>query len=84
MFPLFPVGSRVRVASYGPFRGLTGTVQKVHAISGCDEPFCFYLIAVEGTYLEQPVWFQYEEVEGVSLQEMDSLARLSGKTTEFL
>jgi hypothetical protein len=72
-FTIFPVGSRVRVASYSPFRGLTGTVQKVHAIAGWDEPFCFYLIALEGTSIVQPVWFLYEEVECVSLQEMDYL-----------
>jgi hypothetical protein len=80
MFTIFPVGSRVRVASYSPFRGLTGTVQKVHAIPGWDEPFCFYLIALEGTYIAQPVWFQYEEVECVSLQEMDYLPRFSEDT----
>lgn len=83
-FPIFPVGSRVRVASYSPFRGLTGTVQKVHAIPDWDEPFCFYLIALEGTRIVQPVWFLYEEVECVSLQEMDYLASLSGETPSFL
>lgn len=83
-FTIFPAGSRVRVASYSPFKGLTGTVQKVYAISGWDEPFCFYLIALEGTRIGQPVWFLYEEVECVSLQGMDYLASLSEYTTTFL
>ena len=30
---LFPIGSRIRVNSYGPFRGLRGTVHTVDTIS---------------------------------------------------
>ena len=44
---LFPVGSRIRVNSYGPFRGLRGTVHTVDTISAdFDEPFCFYQIVI--------------------------------------
>jgi len=34
---------------------------------------CFYLVDLEGALIRQPVWFQYEEVESVSVQEFDSL-----------
>ncbi len=33
--------------------------------------FCFYLIDLEGSYVKEAVWFQYEEVESVSSQEFD-------------
>lgn len=66
---VFPIGSWVRVISYGPFRGLRGTIRSVNTISSPDldeEPFCFYLIALEGTHLPEPVWFEYDEVELIS------------------
>ena len=64
---LFPVGSRIRVNSYGPFRGLRGTVRTVDAISAdFDEPFCFYQIVLEGAYIQEPTWFEYDEVELVA------------------
>ena len=28
-----------------------------------DEPFCFYLIALEGVHIKEPIWFEYHEVE---------------------
>lgn len=48
-----PAGSRVRVISYGPFRGLKGTIRKVDIISGldADEAHCFYLAELEGTHI---------------------------------
>ena len=61
---VFPVRNRVRVTSYGPFRGLEGTIQIVEEIAGdLEEPFCFYLIKLEGASIPQPVWFESQEVE---------------------
>src|SRR2546428_10126947 len=59
----FAEGSRVRVISYSPFRGLKGTIRIVHCIVPLDEPFCFYQIELEGAQVKEPVWFAYEEVE---------------------
>jgi hypothetical protein len=58
-------GSRVRVISYGPFRGLKGTIRKVDAIPGLEagEAFCFYLVELEGKHIKEPIWFECDEVE---------------------
>ena len=64
---VFSVGSRVYVTSYGPFRGLRGTIQVVNTLSDdIEKPFRFYLIALDGTYLPDSVWFEYDEVELIS------------------
>ena len=64
---IFPEGSRVCVISYSPFRGLRGTVRQVHTISAdSEEPFCFYLITLERAQVEEPIWFEYDEVELVT------------------
>ena len=70
----FPPGSRVRVVSYSPYRGLKGTIRTVDAISrpDIDEPFCFYHIELEGTQLKEPIWFQHHEVEITSLHERNA------------
>lgn len=53
---------RVRVTNYSPFRGLKGTVVRVNRIEDeGDDPFCFYLIALDS--LREPLWFEYDEVE---------------------
>jgi hypothetical protein len=63
---VLPPGSRVQVISDGPFWGCKGTIHTVNTISAdCDQPFCFYLIALQGAYLREPVWFEYHEVEHV-------------------
>ena len=63
---IFPVGSLVHVTSYSPFRGLKGTILTVDAIADdLEEPFCFYLIALEGTHIQEPIWFEYDEVDVV-------------------
>jgi hypothetical protein len=50
---LYPPGTLVQVISYSPFRGLRGTIAVVDSISDdADEPFCFYLIMLEGTQLK--------------------------------
>ena len=60
----FSVRNRVRVTSYSPFRGLEGTIQIVDEITGdLEEPFWFYLIALEGASIPQPIWFESQEVE---------------------
>jgi hypothetical protein len=66
-YPLFSAGSRIRVTSYSPFRGLRGTIRTVDAISAdLEEPFCFYLVALEGTYIQEPIWLEHNEVEIVA------------------
>ena len=61
------VGSLVYVTSYGPFRGLRGTIQAINTIADeLEEPFCFYHIALEGASTKEPIWFAYNEVEGVA------------------
>jgi len=64
---IYPPGSLVHVTSYSPFRGLNGTIQTTDAISDdLEEPFCFYLVALEGTQIKEPIWFEHEEVELVT------------------
>jgi hypothetical protein len=63
---VFPAGSRVRVTSYSPFRGLKGTVRTVHTIAPVredEEPFCFYKVSLEGAHIGEPIWFEDGEVE---------------------
>src|SRR6266478_5518737 len=52
------------VTSNGPFRGLRGAILQVDTIEALpDEPFGFYLVALEGIQIKDPVWFECEEVE---------------------
>lgn len=61
---VLPTGSRVYVTSYSPFRGLRGTIHTVHTIpTEGEEPFCFYRVSLEGTAIQEPVWFEYDEIE---------------------
>lgn len=61
---VYPARNRVRITSYGPFRGLEGTIQFLDVIvDDQEEPFCFYLIKLEGASITQPVWFACQEVE---------------------
>ena len=64
-YPIFQAGHRVRIISYGPFRGLIGTIRIVDTILDLVEPFCFYLVELEGALTKEPVWFEYEEVEPI-------------------
>ncbi len=65
---VLPVGSLVDVINYGPFRGLKGTVQTVNTIADeAEEPFCFYLVALEGAHIQEPVWFEHDEVEAAEV-----------------
>ena len=61
---IYPSGSLVHVTSYSPFRGLNGTIQSVDTIADDrEEPFCFYLVALEGVQFKEPMWFEHDEVE---------------------
>ena len=60
-------GSLVRITSYSPFRGLRGTICRVDTIATeLEEPFCFYLIDLEGVQMKEPIWFEYDEVEVIT------------------
>jgi len=39
-----------------------------------DELCCFYLVALEGGDMKEPLWFEYSEVELVAPLHVDSLA----------
>jgi len=61
---LLQIGDRVSITSYGPFRGLRGTIRVVDRIADDLEGiFCFYRIALEGVSVREPIWFEYNEVE---------------------
>jgi len=65
---ILPVGSLVDVISYSPFRGLRGTIEVVNTITDeSEQPFCFYLVTLEGAHIQKPIWFEYNEVEAVEL-----------------
>lgn len=63
------------ITSYGPFRGLVGTIQLVDTIVSGAEQLCFYLIDLEWAQTKEPLWFEREEVESVSAYENDHLQR---------
>ncbi len=61
---IFPIGSRVRVANASLLKGLQGTIIALNMIATPGEPtFCFYKVALDGTQLHEPRWFEYHEVE---------------------
>ncbi len=61
---LFLLKNTTFSALAGPFRGLNGTIQIADTISDdLEELFCFYLVALEGTQIKEPIWFEHEEVE---------------------
>ena len=74
------VGSRVQILSYGPFRGLRGTVRTVHCLPPVEEPLYFYQIVLEGTYLKEAIWFSAEEVALFPL--LESLALEESKASQ--
>ena len=60
---VLPRGTLVYISSYGPLRGLRGTIQGVDIFE--DElkgTFCFYLVALQGEASAEPMWFESEEV----------------------
>ena len=65
---VFPIGSRVYGANGSSFRGRKGTILGIHMIATPGEPtFCFHLVALDGTQLQEPLWFEYHEVALVGL-----------------
>ena len=57
-------GNQVCITSNGPFRGLNGTILQIDTIvDDLEEPFCFYLVALEKTTFAEAIWFEYNEVE---------------------
>ena len=72
---VLPPDSLVQIISYGPFRGLKGTIRTVDTIPSADyeEPFCFYLVALEGAWMQEPVWFGCDEVEEITLSRLNSI-----------
>lgn len=64
---VLPPGSLVEITSYSPFRGLRGTIRIVDTIvDDFEEPFCFYLVDLEGAWIKEPIWFEYTEVEDIT------------------
>jgi hypothetical protein len=64
---VLPPGSLVRITSYSPFRELRGTIRTVDTIADdVEEPFCYYLIEMDGTQNKEPIWFEYNEVEVIT------------------
>jgi hypothetical protein len=60
---VYPIGSRVCVANESPLKGRKGTILGIHMIAAPGEPtFCFYLVALDGTQLQDPLWFDCQEV----------------------
>jgi hypothetical protein len=46
---------------------MRGTIRRVDTISDeFEEPFCFYLVELEGVQIREPMWFEYDEVEVVT------------------
>ena len=69
---LLAIGDKVRIVSYGPFRGLKGMIRKVNTITHGDESndsendLLFYQIDLEGAYIKVPVWFEGDEIAPLS------------------
>lgn len=64
----------MQVTNYSPWRGLKGTILTIHMITyPGDEPFCFYLVAVDGAHVKEPIWFEYSEVELITPPHVDAL-----------
>ena len=60
---VLPRETLVYISSYGPLRGLRGTIQGVDTFE--DEfkgTYCFYLVALQGEASAEPMWFESEEV----------------------
>jgi len=78
MSNVFSEGSLVRRANYSPFHGRKGIFRKVDCtFDNSEEPFCFYLMALEGTQIKEPLWFEDDEVELVRSPLVTSQAETS-------
>lgn len=46
---------------------MRGTIRSVDTVSDdLEEPFCFYLVDLEGAQKEEPIWFECDNVELVT------------------
>ena len=58
-----PVGSRVYVTHESPFKGCKGTILAIHMMATPGKATsCFYLIALDGAHLLEPLWFACQQV----------------------
>lgn len=71
-------GKRVYITSYGPFRGLRGTIQQVQTNAEEDNTLCFYLILLD--VRKEPLWVEQTEVEFLD-NVLDDLLREKVKNT---
>ena len=61
---VYPIGSRVRVANDSLLKGLKGTIIAINMIATPGKPtLCFYKVALEGMKQQEPLRFEYHEVE---------------------
>ena len=59
-----PVGSRVRVISYGPFRGLKGTIRRSFRSATIKKiPFVSIRSLWKGVFFPTSIWFACHELE---------------------
>ena len=60
---VFPLGSRVCVVKDGSFKECKGTILAIHMTATPGEPTnCFYLVALDDAYQQEPQWFESHEV----------------------
>ncbi len=60
---VFPLGSRVCVVNDRTLRGHIGTILAIYMNATPGEPTkCFYLVALDGVYQQEPRWFESQEV----------------------
>lgn len=64
---LLQFGNRVRVTHYGPRRGMEGTIKAVETVSNDLEAYRFYLVILDGLILQEPIWFEAQEIAIVGL-----------------
>ncbi|HLZ62923.1 MAG TPA: hypothetical protein VKR06_38735 [Ktedonosporobacter sp.] len=67
---MFEVGETVCVTSYGAFKGLRGTIRRVHSLAYTiddEKPFLFYQVVLENASVKEPIWFQGEEIDTITL-----------------
>ena len=66
-FNSLTIGSLVYVTCYGPCWGLRGIIRTVDMIDLVDtpEPLYFYLVALQGGVVKDPIWFVHDDVAEV-------------------
>jgi len=80
-----PFGNQVRITSRGPFRGLNGTILRIDTIiDDLEEPFCFYLVALEKATFTEALWFEYHEVEFVGAPPLTPVLSTTNSAAEMV